>query len=78
MVPQVVSIRTKVLQGGRVELIAPGFAEGDVVDVLVRQDVAGDGRRSMLDVIAVAPMKSLAEWAELERTLREERDAWER
>jgi hypothetical protein len=75
---QVVSIRTKVLPGGRVEVIAPGFAEGDLVDVLVRQQPAGEGRRAMLDLIGSVPTKTAAEWEELERALREERDAWDR
>jgi hypothetical protein len=75
---QVVSIRTKVLHGGRVEVIAPGFAEGDLVDVLVRQQTAGEGRRPMLDLIGSVPTKTAAEWEELERALREERDAWDR
>ena len=75
---QVVSIRTKVLSGGRVEVIAPGFCEGELVDVLVRQQPAEGGRRSMLDLIGSVPTKTAAEWEELERSLREERDAWDR
>jgi hypothetical protein len=67
-----------VLPGGRVEVIAPGFAEGEIVDVLVRQQAGANGRRSMLDLIGAAPNKTAAEWEELERALREERDAWER
>ena len=75
---QVVSVQTKVLPGGRVEVIAPGFVEGDLVDVLVRQQPAVKGRRSMLDLIGSVPTKTAAEWEELERAVREERDAWDR
>jgi hypothetical protein len=77
---QVISIKTKVLPGGRVEVFAPGFREGDVVDVLVRPNVAPNGRRSMLDLIGSMPAgtRSAADWEALERALREERDAWDR
>lgn len=77
---QTISIRTKVLSGGRVEVVAPGLREGDVVDVVVRPDLPPDGRRSILDLIQTAPTgaRTAAEWEALERALREERDAWDR
>lgn len=77
---QLISIKTKVLAGGRVEVVAPGFREGDVVDVLVRPEVTPNGRQSMLDLIAGMPAgtRKEADWEALERALREERDAWDR
>jgi hypothetical protein len=72
-------IKARVQAGGRIEVVAPGLSEGDAVDVVVTPESSNGMRQSMLDLIGTLPAgpRSAASWDELDRALREERDAWD-
>jgi hypothetical protein len=75
-------LRTKVLAGSRIEVTAPELTEGDDVEVIV---LATGPRKAAPDRFASAweylqslpPIHHTAEeWAEIERGIQEEKDAW--
>jgi hypothetical protein len=73
-------VKTRVLPGPRVEVAAPGLAEGSVVDVfVVAEPPAGSPPRSAIDVIkSLQGHRSFANAQEADRHLEEERNAWDR
>lgn len=74
-------VTTRVLPGGRVEVVAPQLREGEEVEVTIalpEQRAPGDpGLLEFLNSLPSGP-RSAATWEEVERQFREERDAWER
>ena len=73
-------IKTTVLPGGKIELVAPGFKAGEAVDVfLLRVRSDAQPRRSFLDLIREYDGPRLFKTPEeADAYLREERDSWER
>ncbi len=81
-------ITTRVLPGHRVEIVAPELTDGDAVEVFVVMPEAADVPESepavpaqslmeFLDTLPSGP-RSAPTWEEIERTLQEERNAWDR
>lgn len=72
-------IKTKVLPGGKIEILNPNLVAGESVDVIVvRGETVMPGRRSALDILADAPGHRLFKSADQVRAyLREERGSWE-
>jgi hypothetical protein len=72
----------RVQPGHRVECVAPEFAEGDLVDVVIVSGGAGDfqPRQSVLAFIDALPNgpRAFATWEEYEQHLRQESDSWDR
>lgn len=74
-------VKAMVLSGGRIEITAPEFREGEAVDVfLVGSQPASRPRRHMVDLMASFPSgpRSGKTWDEIEERLQTERDSWER
>lgn len=71
----------RVLPGHRVEIVAPEFSEGDVVDVVVTpRTVQSDPSGSIVAFVESLPVgpRAFASWDEYEQHLQEEKAAWER
>ena len=69
---------TKVLPRGRIEVADPKLPAGATVDVFVVPRVTTKRRRSALEVLAQAPgQRQLKTAEEVDRYLREEREAWD-
>lgn len=68
-----------VQRGGRVEISSPHLPPGQTVDVIVVLPPAtADARRSVTEVLALAPGHLAFQNAEaVDAYVREERDAWE-
>jgi hypothetical protein len=84
---QTLRMKTQVLAGSRIELIAPGLPEGATVDItieanpaLIPPENARGGEQSLLDFLESLPPsdRTLEEWAEFDRQFRRERDEWDR
>ncbi len=74
-------ITTKVLPGNKIEIIAPGLAEGTAVEVfLVLSEPLEHGGRSVLEFLDSLPAgpRSSKTWTEIEQHIQEERNSWER
>jgi hypothetical protein len=71
----------RVQSGHRVEIVAPQFAEGDWVDVVVREcpppSVQQKSVLAFLDALPAGP-RAFSTWEAYEDHLREERDSWNR
>lgn len=71
-------IRTKVLPGGKIEIVDQGLPVGESVDVVVSQPQAPK-RRSVVDILDEAPGHLAFETAaEVAAYLLEEKEAWTR
>ncbi len=75
-------VTTRVLPGKRIEITAPDLNEGDAVEVILvlpeRQRVqAPRDIMEFLDSLPPGP-RSATTWGEVDRQLREEREAWDR
>ncbi len=77
--PSTIHIKTRVLEGGRVEVVAPDIEEGSEVDVAVTPvDSSVNPKRSALEIIESSPPQQLFKTAqEVEEYLKAERDSWE-
>jgi len=81
-------LTARVLAGSRIEITAPELREGDAVDVFVvlPDTQAADSspeppsRLSALELLDSLPPgpRALPTWEQLERSLQEERAAWDR
>lgn len=79
-------VTTHVLPGHRVEIIAPELTDGDAVEVFVVMSRPAEppsevpARGSVWELIHSLPPgpRSAPTWEEIERTLHEDRDAWDR
>lgn len=73
---------SQVQPGHRVEVVAPEFAEGDLVDVVILPRGAADvlSPESVISFIDALPdgPRACATWEEYERHLGQERNSWER
>ncbi len=74
-----------VLKGSRIEVTAPELPEGAVVELIVLRDLSAAppiaaGAPSVLDYIGSLPKNrhTSAEWAAIERELREDKLSWDR
>ena len=75
-------IQTKVLKGGRIEVIAPQFSIGELVDIIILPladtEFSGE-RRSVLEISdEVNGHHAFRNAEEADRYLAEERSLWER
>lgn len=77
-----VHINTHVLPGKRIEVSADDLQVGQNVRVTIEPIVEEQttGRRGLIEFLDSLPPgpRSASSWEELERQLREERDAWDR
>jgi hypothetical protein len=71
----------RVLPGHRVEVVVPELDEGLLVNVVIEpcgnRPTSGQPILTFLDSLPDGP-RALPTWAEYERFLRQERDAWDR
>jgi predicted SnoaL-like aldol condensation-catalyzing enzyme len=72
----------RVQPGHRVEIVAPEFAEGELVNVVVEhcgEQPAESGKSilAFLDSLPDGP-RAFATWDEYEKHLRQEKDSWTR
>ncbi|MBM3492754.1 MAG: hypothetical protein FJX72_00300 [Armatimonadetes bacterium] len=83
----VVALRrtARVLPGSRIEMTAPELPEGALVELIVLRDLSSgrpdsEGASSVLDYIESMPedRHTQAEWAAIERELREDKASWDR
>ena len=73
------TITTTVQSGGRIEILAPEFAEGQVVEVQIQARSEQNGKRSVFEILADYPGRVLFKTAEeVDSYIRAERDSWER
>jgi len=81
-------ITTRVLPGHRVEIVAPELTDGEAVEVFVvmpeaavpperKPAVPAQSLMDFLDALPPGP-RSAPTWEEIEHTLQEERNAWDR
>ena len=73
-------LKATVASGGRIEIFAPDFHEGEAVDVfLIGSRPPRGARRHMADLAASFPPgpRSCKTWDEIEKHLQSERDSWE-
>lgn len=78
-----IRLKTHVLPGKRVEFSSPDLNEGEEIELIVlKPDVAASVPRfaSALDYLNSLPPlhRTAEEWEQVEREIREEKDAWER
>jgi hypothetical protein len=72
-------VRTTVLPGHKIELIAPAMPVGNLVDVTVEIAPAAGGRASVLEILEALPGQSLLKTSrDADEYLKGERDSWER
>lgn len=68
-----------VQDGGRIEVHAPEIPTGQTVEVIILSTNGAPRKRSVLDILAECPGGQLFKTAdEVDRYIREERDAWDR
>ena len=80
-----IRLKTRVLPGHRIEVVAPEFAEGDDIELIVLSEPTPllarnrEGYIPALDLIASFPPSQLtaADWERIEREIQEEKDSWE-
>ena len=66
-----------VQSGGRIEVQAPDLPAGQIVEVTIRPKNGPPRRRSALDILSAAPGHRLFKTSdEVDRYIRNERDAW--
>ena len=69
-------LKTTVLPGGKIEIRNGELREGESVEIVVLRSET-TGRKSILDVLAEAPGKTLFQTAaEADSYMRSERDSW--
>ena len=69
-------IRTKVLPGGKIEIVNPELTVGEDVDVVVNS-ISSPQRRSVVDILEEAPGGLLFKTAEdVASYLKEEKKSW--
>ncbi len=77
-----IKIRTTVLPGRRIEIASPDLQEGEQVELLIMRPGQRDSTPpgTMLQLVERLPEgpRSASSWEDLERALREEKEAWER
>lgn len=73
-------LMTTVLPGGRVEVTSPQLRSGDRVEVIiVPQEAAPNGKKSIIDILAEAPGHRLFQTVEeVDRYIHAERESWGR
>jgi hypothetical protein len=73
-------VSTTVLRGNKIEIEAPGLKEGDPVDVFVfPAESAQSPRTSALDIIeSLKGHRLFPSVEDVDRYLRQEREAWDR
>jgi hypothetical protein len=73
-------LKTTVLPGGKIEIVAQELPAGESVEVIVLLPTSpASVRRSAVDILAEAPGQRLFKTAaDVEAYLQHERDAWER
>ena len=73
-------LKTTVLPGGKIEIVAQELPAGESVDVIVLLSTSpASGRRSAVDILAEAPGQRLFKTAaDVKAYLQHEREAWER
>ena len=75
---KVLHLKTKVLPGGKIEIVHRELPVGKSVDVVVRHS-SESAHRSAVDILAEAPGRRLFKTdAEVESYLKGERASWER
>jgi hypothetical protein len=75
-------LKTRVLPGGRIEVVNPELPDDADVELIVMFPVATEAPRRFRDVVefldSLTPVRRTAEeWAQVERELQEERSSWE-
>ena len=71
-------VTTKVLPGGKIEIVNGEFRVGEAVDVVVRYSSAS-ARHSAVDILNAAPAPRLFKTAEdVNSLLKDERASWDR
>ena len=71
-------ITTKVLPGGKIEIVNEELTVGEAVDVVVRH-ASASARRSAVDILNEAPGQGLFKTAEdVNSLLKDERASWDR
>lgn len=71
-------VRTKVLPGGKVEIVCPELKAGQTVDVVVRYE-SGKRSRSIMEILNSGPERRLFQTAEEVRAyLGREKASWDR
>jgi len=74
---------TKVLAGGKVEIVVPQLSVNELVEVIIvfptpQEPLATTMKRSALEILMAAPGPQIFKTAaEVETYLREERDTWD-
>ncbi len=73
-------VETKVLPGGKIEIVEPSLSAGESVEVIVlRQRALPKERRSAVDILASASgHRQFKTAADVDNYLRDEHDAWDR
>jgi hypothetical protein len=72
---------TRVMPGGRIEVTAPEFVEGQAVEVIVvLPETAGEQPDGIATFLNSLPdrKRDAAYWEEREREFKAERDSWDR
>lgn len=73
------TITTTVQRDGRIEIHAPEFTEGQVVDVMIQARPEQERKRSVFEILADYPGQVLFKTAEeVDAYIQAERDSWER
>ena len=86
MMQAALRVTTRVLPGHRLEIVAPELTDGDAVDVFVVIPRPAEPlheiptRGSVWELIQSLPPgpRSAPTWEEIERSLQEDRDSWDR
>ena len=69
-------IKATVLPGGKIEIRNGALREGESVEIVILRSET-TGRRSILDILAEAPGKTMFQTAEeVDSYIRSERDSW--
>ncbi len=73
-------VKTKILPGNKIEIVAPDFLVGDDVEVFVLLPASqATEQQSAIDLLETMPAQRLFKTsADTDRYLQEERDSWER
>lgn len=80
IVNQAMHIKTRVLPGHKIEIMAPELVEGELVDVSIMvPDEMVDRTTSVLDILAASKAPGLFKTAqEVDDYIQKERDSWDR
>ena len=74
-----IHVTTRVLPGGKIEVLIPQLKEGEEVDVVVSPARPQRGGKSLLEFLDSLPdpRHSAEKWQQIERDLQEDRDSWD-